>query len=415
MSFNVPIESVTFSQINRNFTNNNLREGGSLISNSTGMHIVIGVLSDATSSYIMKSSNSGVTFTTILAKTYWQDLDRLSRITMSDDGQNICVLNSITNANNIALVYYTRDGGTTWNLSYPLGTGAISNYNPGEIVSNSTGQYVVASTQNSSVNKVEIYFSSDYGASWRKSGTVFPTGLFIKGQSYGWNLNLTMDPTGQYVAMASLNNTSATGGIWLSSNYGSTWFSTTGVPFNVGYSDIKFGSSLLVAITSASTNKVWKANRDGSSAWSNMTSIPNDDYHMVYMSGTNIVLGSSTKLYIYKDDKNTLDKGVSYIINLQLTTFFYSICSDSSFTKFYFFSTQTNGAVPLRSSTKTNPTNITNIFKAKGTNTAAVTGYKINNADLNTLFAPIIDGVSIGYNTGYSVNGKDLSTIFASK
>ena len=65
--------------------------------------------------------------------------------------------------------------------------------------------------------------------------------------------------------------------------------------------------------------------------------------------------------------------------------------------------------------TQTSYNDLLTIFKAKGTNTAAVTGYKINNADLNTLFAPIGDGVSIGYNTGYTVNGNDLSTIFASK
>jgi hypothetical protein len=65
--------------------------------------------------------------------------------------------------------------------------------------------------------------------------------------------------------------------------------------------------------------------------------------------------------------------------------------------------------------TQTGSLDLLTIFKTKGTNTAAVTGYKVNNVDLNTLLAPISDGVSIGYNTGYTVNGKDLSTIFASK
>jgi len=383
-----------------------------MISNSTGVHIVMGVLSDSTSNYIIKSSNSGSTFTKILEKTTWNDLQTGSMITMSDNGLNICVLNSGTSSSNQFLVYQSKDGGTTWIVRYPLGTAAIYNYDGSGIVSNSTGQYVVACIRNTTANTISMYVSWDYGDGFNKSTSTFPTGLFIAGNSN----NITMASTGQYIAVASLNNTTTAGGIWISSNYGSTWFSSPGAPFNVSYNDIKYGSSSLVAITSASTNRVWKANLTGYTAWSNMTSIPNDDYNMVYISGTNIVLGSSTKLYIYKDSKNTLENGVSYIINLPLTTSYYSICSDSSFTKFYFFSTQTNGAVPLWSSTLTNPTtNITNIFKAKGTNTAAVTGYKINNADLNTLFAPIGDGVSIGYNTGYTVNGNDLRNIFASK
>jgi hypothetical protein len=413
MSFNVPIESTIFSQTNKTFTNTKLYNTVFLIANNTALHIVIGVFSDSNSSNIMKSSNSGTTFSKILEKTTWQDLQPDSMITMSNDGQKICVLNYGTTLSNQALVYQSKDGGTTWIVKYPLGTGAFYNYAGSGIVSNSTGQYVVACIRNTTANTISMYVSWDYGDSFTKSTSTFPTGLFIADSNSN---NITMDSTGQYIVVASLNNTTTAGGIWISTNYGSTWFRSSGAPFNVSYNDIKYGSSLLVAITNASTNKVWKSNRDGSSAWSNMTSIPNDDYRMVYMSGTNIVLGSSTKLYIYKDSKNTLENGVSYIINLPFTTFYYSICSDSSFTKFYFFSTQTTGAIPLWSSTtSTNPTNITNIFKAKGTNTAAVTGYKINNADLNTLFAPIGDGVSIGYNTGYTVNGNDLSTIFASK
>ena len=423
MSFNVPIESVTFSQTNKTFTNNSSNNNVFLFANSTGIHIIIGVLSDSNSNYIMKSSNSGTTFTKILEKTTWSDLQSGSMITMSDDGQNICVLNGVKSSLNQALVYQSKNGGTTWFVKYPLGTGAFYNYEGSGIVSNSTGKYVVACTRDTTANKISMYVSWDYGDGWTKSASTFPTGLYITG---GINSNnITMDPTGQYVALASVNTGSTTAaGTWYSRNYGSTWNKHLLASYDYAYRDIKAGNGIMVAVTGASTLNVWTTDDSISElgvSWSQVNvfngiiKIPDDDYRMIYISGTNIVLGTTTKLYIYKDSKNTLKNGVSYIINLPFTTSYYSICSDSSFTKFYFFSTQTTGAIPLWSSTLTNPTNITNIFKAKGTNTAAVTGYKINNADLNTLFAPIGDGVSIGYNTGYTVNDNDLSTIFASK
>ena len=416
MSFNVPIESVTFSQTNKTFTTTNSTDKVFVFANSTGIHIIIGVLSDSNSNYIMKSSNSGTTFTKILEKTTWSDLRSGSMITMSDDGQNICVLNDGKSSLDQALVYQSKDGGTTWFINSLVITGN-NNYSGSGIVSSSSGKYVVACTRDSTANKISMYVSWDYGAGWTKSASTFPTGLYIRGGGNPEKYNITMDSTGQKIAVASINSITSTAnnvGLFISLNNGTSWAksSPNGYP-NIMSSDIKFGSSMDIAVAIVDDYKVIKLLPNG---WANMTSIPNDDYCMIYISRTdNIVLGSSTKLYIYKDSKNTLENGVSYIINLPFTTSKYSICSDSSFTKFYFFSTKTTGAVPLWSSTLTNPTNITNIFKAKGTNTAAVTGYKINNADLNTLFAPISDGVSIGYNTGYTVNGNDLSTIFASK
>jgi hypothetical protein len=411
MSFNVPIESSIFSQTNKTFTNNVSSSKVFLFANSTGTHIIIGVISDSNSNYIMKSSNSGTTFSKILNISNWQNLQSHSMITMSDDGQKICVLNGGLSSLNQALIYQSKDGGAIWNTKHPLGTWAISHgYEGSGIVSNSTGQYVVACIRNTTANTISMYVSWDYGDGFTKSTSTFPTGLFITGRSSPTSYNITMDSTGQYIAVGSIEN----GGLFYSANNGTSWALSppNGAPLGQYY-DIKYGSSPDIAVAIVGNNKVWKLESYG---WNNMTSIPNDDYKMVYISITdNIVLGSSTKLYIYKDSKNTLKNGVSYIINLPFITSTYSICSDSSFTKFYFFSTYTAGTIQLWSSTSTNPTNITNIFKAKGTNTAAVTGYKINNADLNTLFAPIGDGVSIGYNTGYTVNGNDLSTIFASK
>lgn len=52
-------------------------------------------------------------------------------------------------------------------------------------------------------------------------------------------------------------------------------------------------------------------------------------------------------------------------------------------------------------------------FGAKGSSTAAATGYKLpNGADINTVLLARADGVDIGFNTGFTVAGSDLRNFF---
>lgn len=55
---------------------------------------------------------------------------------------------------------------------------------------------------------------------------------------------------------------------------------------------------------------------------------------------------------------------------------------------------------------------IESIYGAKGSSTAAATGFKSNNTDLNASLMALADGVALGRNVGMTHAGSDLSTYF---
>ena len=116
-----------------------------------------------------------------------------------------------------SVLYVSTDLGTSWTNMQSR----ISNLTPAWVICSQTGQYVYVRTTGASYNWV----SNDYGASFTSYNV--PAG----------GPNLFIDKTGQY-AIQSTNQTSATKGVYVSSNYGVTWT-------NVGTNISGWGTTLL--------------------------------------------------------------------------------------------------------------------------------------------------------------------------
>jgi hypothetical protein len=279
---------------------------------------------------------------------------------------------------------------------------------------NSTGTNVIAINVISSNSYRKIYYSTNSGQTWGASSTTIVNFMFANYSQFAIAIS------GTKAVYCSGNTGSANGGIIYSNDSGATW-ARSNAPTTFDWLSVATNNdgTLMVALYNDKT--IYKSTNGGSTWIATSIMIANSTYVSIF--GTTVLVGTYNMYYLYKNNLNTANPYTSFSKPAGTPTevgVFNCIGTDSSVSYFLFLNevatASPNYIYTTRNANANTPIqkNISTIFKAKGANTAAVTGYKVNGADLNTLYAPLSDGFSIGYDTGYDVNGADLSTKFAS-
>jgi len=241
-------------------------------------------------------------------------------LTMSGDGQYVLL-------GGYDGLYLSINGGTTWNKTVPIAGYETAAWNSGAI--NYTGQYMLLGDYDSE-NEL---FSNDYGATWS-----------------------VIDEGTGFVESACINNNgsvlvaSGWGGIYISLNYGATWF-TKDYNYGNGYIGLSctaMGDTIYICDAGYS---IWRSTNYGSD-WTELT--PNTDAYFSACSDKN-------EMIFFADTKTGLQSSSDGINWTQELLNAYSVSSDSSGTKI--ICGQENGYVYI---TPTGPINLDDLYSKKG-------------------------------------------------
>ena len=186
-------------------------------------------------------------------------------------------------------------------INYSLRAASCSN----SIATSGNGQYVFVGLQGTSIANTVPQLSKDYGNTWSVVSPPF-------GQTFENATAAAINATGQYmIAINTANGVSTSNGIFLSSDYGSTWRreSFSGTPSDsVAISSTgKYMLSATSVYLSISDN-YGKPNPDTTSSWYNGNTLYLDasysnfrgNFHAVAMSDDGSVMYSTTHYRVWK-------------------------------------------------------------------------------------------------------------------
>jgi len=304
------------------------------------------------------STDSGNTWSTISSLP----LNDWIEVTCDETGQNIAVSGwYLFSPPIINGVYYSTNFGSSFTYVNPSNPPVFLRF--GSITSNTgSGQYLAVVATSTSGTAGGIYYSSNYGSSWSQSNA--PLSINDSTYSNVWT-SIDSDSTGQYMAATYGGTTNPYFGVWLSTNYGANWSQSSLIQNNLA--SIASSSNGSILITCSFGGGIWISTNYGGS-WTGISSLLGRSITINY-AGTLSAVGTA---------------GIYYYNN-------YSI----------------SGTLDLASLFQALPSGVT---------PAPITNYTVPTlGDLNTVFAPISIGTSIGVNTRYTVTNADLSTIFAAK
>jgi photosystem II stability/assembly factor-like uncharacterized protein len=311
----------------------------------------------------------------------------LTAITSNSSGQYLAVCGEFYG------IYVSSNYGIDWIQSNAPST---YEYLWTAITTNANGNYMFATYTNVNLNGSGIYVSSNYGINWS-----------LKYKILGNWTQIISDATGQYVMASSYSSlvvTNSSGGIYKSNDYGITWNKTTA---NVNYfwTSISSDSTGQKLVTTTNGGNGIYVSNDGGTTWIQ----PNNTFALNYCWA--FIVASSDGNYLAAINENVGVNSLNGIYTykyIDIPTAATATTTTTATTAATTAATTTNyltiGGIDLGLIFQ--PLN--------GGTPAAATGYKIKSgADLNTLFAPYSSGTK-AQTTNYNVNGKgDLNNIFA--
>jgi hypothetical protein len=191
-----------------------------LASSSDGTKLVaVNRATDATSSGIYTSSDSGVTWTKTNAPAIsygypYSSGTRWQRVASSSDGKNlVAVINGSIGPT--TGIWTSSDYGVNWTKT----SAPAANWS--SVASSSNGKNLVAAQSGSSGR---IYTSTDYGVTWTKRSDTNGTPASTR-----WTRVASDEDGKNLVAVSSNTNTSKPTGIWTSTDYGVNWTRSNGI------------------------------------------------------------------------------------------------------------------------------------------------------------------------------------------
>jgi hypothetical protein len=179
----------------------------------TGQYMLAGVNNTGQQGSYI-STNYGVTWNAISSTNIQTNISTLS-MAISSNGQYMLTGGWSTTTP----LYLSSNYGTTWS-TIPASSGVTTTAVWYQVGMSSTGQYMIAGTSPYSNNAGVIFISSNYGVTWwsPQIGTSFST-------NNNWNWNACcISGTGQYMFVQNA------AGSFLSNDYGANWITITALP-----------------------------------------------------------------------------------------------------------------------------------------------------------------------------------------
>jgi len=208
---------------------------------STGQVIAATALgSNSANVYI--STNYGTTFSNVVPAGLSGNTNAWSNLVMSGNGQ--VIVGTITTSStslNSSYLYVSQDRGTNFARVLPASITAANNVPFQGLAISANGQYVLAAA-NSTASSQNLYVSSNYGSAFNSTT---PTG--ISGAT-AWS-SVAMSSDGKYMAGVISNTATFSGNVYVSSDYGVTFTgkTSTGVTSNMSSIAISSNGQIMAA------------------------------------------------------------------------------------------------------------------------------------------------------------------------